>query len=59
MRNIDIDEFKKLQDSGNVAFVKPISWEVFDLPEDLLNVWKEFQKAKDSYIEMLKKYGVM
>ena len=58
-KDIDLEQLKKLHSAGGIAYARPSSFDVFDIPEDLLTSWKDFIESKDKYDEMLKKYKVI
>lgn len=55
---IDLDLARKLQQVGNVFSTSPSSYEVFDLPTDFMDAYKQFTESKDRFNEVLTKYGM-
>jgi len=55
--NITLKELIQLHQVASVMFVKPSTWDIFDIPEELLIAWKKFIKERNEYDKILKKYN--
>lgn len=55
--NITLKELIQLHQAAGVMFVKPSTWDIFDIPEELLIAWKKFIKERNEYDKILKKYN--
>lgn len=57
---IDLVLLKKLHISGNVILsTTPSKWDIFaeDVPQDLIEKWKQLSQVKSELKELLNQYG--
>ena len=58
-KKITLSSLCVLHKAGGVAFIEPTDWEVLsELPDELVAAWKEYIKAKDNHVAMLRSYGI-
>ena len=58
-KKIDLEQLKKIHKAGAVAYVRPSSWDEFDIPEDLSgrgaqsDIKQKLEEASCSKIESM------
>lgn len=55
---LNLEDLKNLHNSGGILLCKPVSFDVVDIPDEIIKAWQEFLSAKYRYKEILEKYGI-
>ena len=57
---INLENLRQIQKSAGVLNNAPAEWGVFDqdVPNELIEQWKQFIAAKNQFNEVLIKYGI-
>ena len=59
-KKLSLADLRNFQKSINVFNIKPASWNVFedDIPDEIIDSWKNFIDAKKSFNQILKKHNI-